>query len=93
MMNPENGWVFNDPAQISARRFVAQVFDATQATSVGRSVNRRMEAEQEANARLIAAAPDLAEALAALVWAVNNDLDPKEALEAAYAAQEKAGLI
>ena len=52
-----------------------------------------MDAEAQANATLIAATPELAEALADLVYAVNEGHNPKRALEAAYAAQEKAGLI
>ena len=57
------------------------------------STPERTGAEVQANALLFAAAPDLAEALASLVWDVNNGLDPKRSLELAYAAQEKAGLI
>lgn len=56
-------------------------------------VSDRVTDEDRANAALIAAAPELAEALASLVWDVNNGLDPKRSLELAYAAQEKAGLI
>lgn len=60
---------------------------------VCRMIGGDRDPEVVANARLIAAAPDLAEALADLVWAVNEGRGVKRALEAAYAAQEKAGLI